>query len=494
MRSSRPSEGGWEVRRWRAGSILVAALSLFAAAAAAQPWRGTASLGLQVSGKGGGLAGARVDLRYRGAGEGGPSPVLTDGRGRAAFVGLAAGSWNVEVSHPGHLSWVAAVTLDPSGKAAIDASFLQATGEGRETIKVKLFRASAAEGTPAGPPLEPVRRPAPPAAETPPPAEPRALPEATPESIPEPIPEPESMFAPEPEPEPMPEPEPAPAPTPQTAPPRPREPERASEPMPERERTPAPEPEPETAPAPMPETAPVPMPEPAPAPMPETAPVPMPEPAPKPEVAVAPPAATPEASAVDEPTPSVAPAPTRPPSPLVPAPPARSFANRTCAECKPGEWAAAAEVVVDGAGACPSGTSPSLAAALRQFADRDEIGAFAGQAFGAVQPTAAERVPAAVREALSAATRIPPGCGLAAVALPARARFVGFRYEAFDGRESGDCLAGEECPVAGAFWPAVPGIVRGAGSTLIWAWFENHAEGRSREGRLTAYYVPASAP
>ena len=477
-----------------------AILLLSATLAAPQPWRGTGSIGVEISSQRGDLSGARVEIRFRDVGQqAGPPAVLSDSHGRAAFVGLASGSWNVEISHPDHLTWVAAVTVLPGKRAEIDAEFLQATGEGRAPLRVKVIKAQSAVGTPAGSPSES------PAAAPPPGPVPRsAEPESRP--VPEPQPEPRAEAATQPDPEPgpapapEPEPEPAPAPEPQPEPapaPEP-EPEPAPAPEPEPEPEPAPEPEPEPAPAPEPEPepapAPEPEPEPAPAPEPEPEPAPAPEPEPAPEPAPGgPPEPTPEsppAAPAPEPDPEPAPEP-RPAVAALPKPPApgvRSFSNRTCAECKPGESAAAAQVEVTGMGSCPASPAAGLAAALRDLANRPEVAEFTGQLLGHVAPVALDHVPDDVAERIRALTAAPAGCQLVAVVLPAQARFVGFRFEAWDASDGGDCLAAEPCPIGEARWPTVPAIARGEEATVIYAWFENQAK-RARWARLTAYHV-----
>jgi len=65
---------------------------------------------------------------------------------------------------------------------------------------------------------------------------------------------------------------------------------------------------------------------------------------------------------------------------------------------------------------------------------------------------------------------------------------VGFRFEAWDAEDGGDCLAGEPCPIGEARWPTVPGIASGENATVIYAWFENQAS-RPRWARLTAYHL-----
>ena len=85
------------------------------------------------------------------------------------------------------------------------------------------------------------------------------------------------------------------------------------------------------------------------------------------------------------------------------------------------------------------------------------------------------------------------GCRILAVALPTGARFSGFRFEAFDGTDGGDCVAGQPCPIGEANWLANPKIIRGAGRTIVWSVFHNEAAGRERLARFTAYFVPPTS-
>ncbi len=317
--------------RGSAGSVLLAALIAGAAALSAQPWRGTGDVGVEVEGRRGKpVAGAVVALVYRDlAGVGGPAPRLTDERGRASFDGLAPGSWNLEVSHPEHLSFVAAVLIQPNKKPEVTASFLQATGSGRETLRVKISKGGGRSyGTPAPPSAEPP--PPPPAA---PPAEPNA-PEARPEPpparpAPTPAPPVEAPAEPAPPveapapakpaaPPPTPTPEPAVAPAPKPAPEPPKvpvaEPAPPARPEPEAPKAAAPEPAPPPRPTPEPPKVPAPEPAPAPKPAPEPPKVAAPEPAPPAKPALEPPKV-----AAPEPTPPAQPA-LEPPKVAAPEP------------------------------------------------------------------------------------------------------------------------------------------------------------------------------
>jgi hypothetical protein len=82
------------------------------------------------------------------------------------------------------------------------------------------------------------------------------------------------------------------------------------------------------------------------------------------------------------------------------------------------------------------------------------------------------------------------GCGVVAVALPNGARYVGYRYEVFEGASHGQCAADRPCTLAQARWTGHPRVERGAGRTLVWGVFENGAADRERRARLIVFFVP----
>ncbi|HEX6200942.1 MAG TPA: carboxypeptidase-like regulatory domain-containing protein, partial [Thermoanaerobaculia bacterium] len=86
-----------------------AALALWSAPLAAQPWVGTAGVGLEVEDRQGrAVAGAEVELLFGETEEaGGPGVVATDESGRAEVRGLAPGRWLLQVRHPGYMAYVA---------------------------------------------------------------------------------------------------------------------------------------------------------------------------------------------------------------------------------------------------------------------------------------------------------------------------------------------------------------------------------------------------
>jgi hypothetical protein len=130
-------------------------------------------------------------------------------------------------------------------------------------------------------------------------------------------------------------------------------------------------------------------------------------------------------------TPTVAPPVPAPPPPSAPsAVRRRSFDDRTCFECKPGEAALSVEAMA----------SDATAHELR-------------------------------------------------VTLPEGTRYTGYRYEIQDGSDELDCLAGKDCP-GGGRWPLDPVVTRGAAGTTVTATFEGGpATQRERRAVLTVYYA-----
>jgi len=172
-------------RSERSAILLGVIMFLTAAMSFAQTWQGRADLEVRVSSrKGGDLSGARVELKYRDGREGqGPAPVATDRKGRAIILGLAAGTWQVEVKHPDFMSFVAVVRLDSREKPQVTASFLEASSGSSAPIQVKLLKA---KGGAASPPLPVI-------AAAPPPARPEPAPAPTPQA--EPMAPPEAPVA-----------------------------------------------------------------------------------------------------------------------------------------------------------------------------------------------------------------------------------------------------------------------------------------------------------
>jgi hypothetical protein len=224
------------------------------------------------------------------------------------------------------------------------------------------------------------------------------------------------------------------------------EPAMAAAPAPRRTEAPAPRAPAPTVPAPAPTPAPVDEPAPT-APAPPAAPTPAPAPRPFPPGPTA--------------APTPAPAPTPPaaaPSPSAATPFSvrrRSFEDRTCFECKPGE----ASLSVD-----------------------------------AVVPPGAEGCGAGVRDLIARAGSpgLPAGCRPLRVTLPTGARYTGYRYAVQEGNEEVDCQAGKDCP-GGGRWPVEPTVTKSAaGSTVATAFEGGPAVTRERHAVLTVYYSTAA--
>ncbi len=316
-------------------AVLLVLLLLAPAGLTAQQWEGSSALGLEAKGRrSGAAAGALVILRYQQMEPpAGPRPARTDERGRAVFTGLAEGTWEVEVSHPDFLSFVALVELTRGRKALVTASFLQASGSSLTPMRVRFFDAGG--------------RPASPQVELPPEAQlPRVA--ARPEPPPEPAPTAPATPAPSrPEPE-RPQPELRPLPRSAQPPPAPQPPPPAPQPPAAEEPTPPAAPRPVTLPPPEAE------PEPAPAaPEPPTAPAEPEASAPPAEVEAAAPEPPVQPAAPAEAAP-VPPTDSQPPAAPVAAPPARPEAAAPAAEPPAGEPAAEAS---------PAGPQPPAAPA-----------------------------------------------------------------------------------------------------------------------------------
>jgi hypothetical protein len=186
--------------------------------------------------------------------------------------------------------------------------------------------------------------------------------------------------------------------------------------------------------------------------VPREPPAPTPAPAPEPAPVTPPPAAapTPPAPAVKAPPPSAA-----------PAPPAsvrrRSYDDRNCFECKPGESSLSMEAVV----------APG-----------------------------SEGCGATVRDLLAKAATASPsaGCRVLRLSLPAGARYTGYRYGVEEGTEELDCQAGKDCP-GGGRWPLEPALAKSASGTTIAAAFEgNAAVTKERHAVFTVYYTAGANP
>lgn len=196
-------------------SIIALLLLLAVPAAHAQPWSGPAAVEVRVEDpKGLPVAGALVQLQYTFIDpKDGPPAVTTDERGRATVGGLAAGSWILEVSREGFMTYLAEIGLRDNGRpVVVQATQVKVPGALR-TLEVQISKGRSVQA--AAPP---------PAARRPEPAP------ATPTPAPRPAPEPSREETPAP---PVPETAPAvPAPAPEAAAPPASIPEPAAPPAP----------------------------------------------------------------------------------------------------------------------------------------------------------------------------------------------------------------------------------------------------------------------
>lgn len=404
----------------RTAMLLVLLACAYVSTVHAQIWQGPASIEIRAEGKGASVAGGTVELVYLALDPpAGPPPIPLDSRGRAVVSGLAEGKWRVSVAREGFMTYQAEVDVRRDDKPELIATFQQNVPGATHMMKVKIARAKPSGPSVPPPPSQIAERPAPRPAE--PPAAPAPAPSPTP-------------AAPSPQPAPPAEDAPMTHATPMSQPPQQPEPEPEPEPQPE---TPAPSPQPQPEPV---------QPEPQPAPPTVGRPVPS-----APPITPAPPPAAP-------PAPSAEPAPAQPTPQPAPPPPAqggsvlhRSYADRTCYECKPGEASLSVERVVSAGVGCGPGVRDLLA----QSGD---------------------------------AASLPEGCGLLRVTLPPGARYTGYRYEIQERSGSVDCLARRDCP-GGGRWPADPNLARSASGTTVSAAFENLGAGGNRHAILTIYYT-----
>jgi hypothetical protein len=214
--------------------------------------------------------------------------------------------------------------------------------------------------------------------------------------------------------------------------------------------------EPPSAPAPAPAQAAPPQEQPTPAPTPAPPvvdPIPPVNPNPSAEPETAPPQSAPPTRVPLPPPPQAAQPQPAPPAPAAPGGSVlrRSYADRTCYECKPGEASLSAERVVSAGVGCGPGVRDVLA--------------HSGDPAG-----------------------LPEGCAVLRLTLPPGARYTGYRYEIQERSGSVDCLAGRDCP-GGGRWPVDPALVRAAEGTTISAVFENLGTGSERRAILTVYYT-----
>jgi hypothetical protein len=483
----------------------------------AQDWAGTATLGIRARGADGPLVGAFVSITAKDPGfSGGPPARRTNERGEVNFVGLASGSWTLEIRHADHLTYIGSVRIAPGKKPMVTAEFLQATGAGRLTMRVKYLKSiSGPRGSEVPPAASTAVRAsatardtearsadkvAPPVAGVPGTEEPSgrgpsaaALPagrtdtpgEISPEEVDESLAPPSRAGAIS---------DPAPS-VPVGSVEEPSRPERpASPPAPSADGAgpaAATAPENETPPQ-VDATGPAPpvdsrsqVPKAAVAAKPILAPATPPPPAPAPVQPTEPA----DSAAGDETAPTPAPRPGTPdetptaavePSLAPPVPERsalRSYRDRTCFECKPGEWAVASavEAAATSAAGCPSDAAELAHRAMEQVT-REASGRLAR--YGGPLPDSLARLD------------LGPSCRLVVAVLPGESRFSGFRFEVIGPRARGECRGAGGCEIGEASWLFDAQVRSSAGATFVYSVFENLSPTERRKAILTAYFLP----
>jgi hypothetical protein len=151
-----------------------------------------------------------------------------------------------------------------------------------------------------------------------------------------------------------------------------------------------------------------------------------------------------------------------------PSPAVRTAERGNCPECRPGESA----VTIEAHTAAAGGNCETALAAARATAQamQSTPNAIAGSEFGTYAG--------------------PDGgsCQVLAILLPRGARYLGYRYEAEDNRQTGDCAADADCTIGEARWRGHPTLERRTDGTVVIAGFENRSAQAPRIGRLTAYF------
>jgi hypothetical protein len=160
----------------------------------------------------------------------------------------------------------------------------------------------------------------------------------------------------------------------------------------------------------------------------------------------------------------------------------RSYRDRSCVECRPGEWAVSADAQVP-AQIVPDCTVDEALLQRRMQSVADADGVRLADYAGSLLATT--KVPASLEKSLGGSS-----CQLLAVVLPRGARFSGFRLQAGDRDGGDDCLTSLRCPVGEARWLFVPAAVPSDGATIVYSVFNNESETRDRVATLTAYFVP----
>ncbi|HEX4953638.1 MAG TPA: hypothetical protein VF017_09635 [Thermoanaerobaculia bacterium] len=177
------------MRKATPASFLGALLLVLAGSpAAAQPWRGTASLELSVTEKGRPPAQpVEITLQFLDAEpKAGPPPLPPGPGGEASVGGLAEGKWLIEIKVGGKSAYSAVVALEGGKRATVVAGPVRDAAAPAITVKYGKSRAGAPPSpTPAAPEPrpEPARPSAPPPSSPPKPA-PAPAPRTTPRETP----------------------------------------------------------------------------------------------------------------------------------------------------------------------------------------------------------------------------------------------------------------------------------------------------------------------
>ena len=198
----------------------------------------------------------------------------------------------------------------------------------------------------------------------------------------------------------------------------------------------------------------------------------------------------------DAPEPDTEPATGSPAPPVLESPGSlTAYRDRSCFECKPGEWAVTVELSVPGGEACRSTAGVAVRRALRDVAAAasEQLASFSGPLplDLAVFPLSVSST--AARNTLAAYLEPTASCRFLAVVVPKDGQFTGFRFEASDANARGICTGEEECEIGQAKFLFSPGIARGAGASIVYSVFENTGSA-TRFARMMAFFLPTSGP
>ncbi len=169
-----------------------------------------------------------------------------------------------------------------------------------------------------------------------------------------------------------------------------------------------------------------------------------------------------------------------------------------CPECRPGEWSVAAstDATAGSSASCDPNAKGVIEGAARQISAGLDVSTtgFAGALQAAdgndvlrlLAPERRAEIAAALESAVSAAG----ACPVVGVVLPAGARYIGFRYQAGEARSLSECPPDADCQVGRARFTGPPWIVKTDRLTVVAGQFENGSAERARSGRITVYFVP----